>query len=489
MVLLIDEIDRADEALEAVLLELLGEYQVSVPEIGTFTAKHAPYVVLTSNNTRDLAAALEAPLPASVPRLPVGGARTGDRAVQGHRTHRCPGRATRRRGARAARARSAQGAEHLRDHRLGTHPGGARGRANCRAKVLSDTVSVVVKYDKDVRKSLDALPRLVDPNAKVPASLPRSRPRSRPRPQPRPRRHDHDHRPDGQTTANDSARSGGEGSPRTPDGKAVRQAKDKPGRFKDGYYGQRPARPPRWAAAGRSRRRADGSDPAPLRPAPASRRAARLDPRGARRDAVRRAARCPRRPGLSCGPHCGWRWSRTSATSRCSTRSSTRSSRWCGSATDGRRARPQPRPRRPRRHRRTGVVHVVRGAQRRRRRRATSTASPPSIRDYFKQEDLAQQYNLHQEANKIDLAALTDQIVLLQGERGTADENKYRVELSADRLHGAGAPGQLRQSTGHQRRRDADDRRTGRAAGLAQRPRGRWSRGRRDRTPRRCAGG
>ena len=37
------------------------------------------------------------------------------------------------------------------------------------AKVLSDTVSVVVKYDKDVRKALDALPRLVDPNAKVPA--------------------------------------------------------------------------------------------------------------------------------------------------------------------------------------------------------------------------------------------------------------------------------------------------------------------------------
>ena len=57
--LLIDEIDRADEALEAVLLEMLGEYQVSVPEIGTFSAKHPPYVILTSNNTRDLAAALK----------------------------------------------------------------------------------------------------------------------------------------------------------------------------------------------------------------------------------------------------------------------------------------------------------------------------------------------------------------------------------------------------------------------------------------------
>ncbi|MCR3721508.1 MULTISPECIES: AAA family ATPase [Prauserella salsuginis group] len=59
VVLLIDEVDRADEALEAVLLELLAEYQVSVPELGTFTAEHLPYVVLTSNNTRDLSAALK----------------------------------------------------------------------------------------------------------------------------------------------------------------------------------------------------------------------------------------------------------------------------------------------------------------------------------------------------------------------------------------------------------------------------------------------
>ena len=59
VVLLIDEVDRADEALEAVLLETLGEYRISVPEVGTFVAKHAPYVILTSNNTRDLAAALK----------------------------------------------------------------------------------------------------------------------------------------------------------------------------------------------------------------------------------------------------------------------------------------------------------------------------------------------------------------------------------------------------------------------------------------------
>ncbi len=72
---------------------------------------------------------------------------------------------------------------------------------------------------------------------------------------------------------------------------------------------------------------------------------------------------------------------------------------------------------------------------------------PTSIKDYFKQEDLAQQYNLHQEANKIDLAALTDQIVFSKESVGQ-DENKYRVEISADRLHGAGAPGNLSTSTG-----------------------------------------
>ena len=59
VVLLIDEVDRADEALEAVLLELLAEFQISIPEIGTVTARTMPYVVLTSNNTRDLSAALK----------------------------------------------------------------------------------------------------------------------------------------------------------------------------------------------------------------------------------------------------------------------------------------------------------------------------------------------------------------------------------------------------------------------------------------------
>ena len=58
-VLLIDEIDRADEEFEAFLLELLSDFQISIPELGTIKAKHKPVVILTSNRTRDLSDALK----------------------------------------------------------------------------------------------------------------------------------------------------------------------------------------------------------------------------------------------------------------------------------------------------------------------------------------------------------------------------------------------------------------------------------------------
>src|ERR1700757_357646 len=58
-VLLIDEIDRADEAFEAFLLELLSDFQISIPELGTIKAKHLPMVILTSNRSRELGDALK----------------------------------------------------------------------------------------------------------------------------------------------------------------------------------------------------------------------------------------------------------------------------------------------------------------------------------------------------------------------------------------------------------------------------------------------
>ncbi len=59
VVLLIDEIDRSDTEFEAFLLEILSDFQVSVPELGTIKARHQPLVLLTSNNTRELSEALK----------------------------------------------------------------------------------------------------------------------------------------------------------------------------------------------------------------------------------------------------------------------------------------------------------------------------------------------------------------------------------------------------------------------------------------------
>ena len=58
-VLLIDEVDRSDEEFEAFLLEVLSDFQVTIPELGTIRSQHRPYVVLTSNRTRELSDALK----------------------------------------------------------------------------------------------------------------------------------------------------------------------------------------------------------------------------------------------------------------------------------------------------------------------------------------------------------------------------------------------------------------------------------------------
>jgi MoxR-like ATPase len=57
-VLLVDEIDRADEEFEAFMLEVFAEWQVTIPEIGTIRSAHPPHVILTSNRTRELSDAL-----------------------------------------------------------------------------------------------------------------------------------------------------------------------------------------------------------------------------------------------------------------------------------------------------------------------------------------------------------------------------------------------------------------------------------------------
>jgi len=166
VVLLIDEVDRADEALEAVLLETLGEFQISVPEVGTFVAENRPYVLLTSNNTRDLAAALKRrclhmflDYPAAERELEI---------VKSKKTGLSDALAEELvgvvRGLRELELRKAPSISETIDW---VRTLAVLGVDELNAQVLSDTVSVVVKYDKDVTKALGALPRLVDPNASV----------------------------------------------------------------------------------------------------------------------------------------------------------------------------------------------------------------------------------------------------------------------------------------------------------------------------------
>src|SRR5262249_59231912 len=63
VVLLIDEIDRADEEFEAFLLEVLSDFQITIPEVGTIAAARRPAVILTSNRTPQLRDALQRPCP------------------------------------------------------------------------------------------------------------------------------------------------------------------------------------------------------------------------------------------------------------------------------------------------------------------------------------------------------------------------------------------------------------------------------------------
>ena len=131
-VLLIDEIDRADQEFEAFLLEFLSDFQISIPERGTVRAAERPVVVLTSNRTRDLHEALRRRCVyhwIDYPDRRARGAHRDDAGVERRRGDR----ARRRRRGRQAAARAAeQGARHRRSGRLGGG-GDAAARSAARA--------------------------------------------------------------------------------------------------------------------------------------------------------------------------------------------------------------------------------------------------------------------------------------------------------------------------------------------------------------------
>ena len=139
VVLLIDEIDRADEEFEAFLLEVLSDFQITIPELGTIEAKQRPYVILTSNRTRELHDALKRRCLFHWIGHPVARARDRDREAA--RAGRAG--AARRRGGRvrrgAAPARPAEAAGARGDDRLGAgadgaRPAGARRRERARRR-------------------------------------------------------------------------------------------------------------------------------------------------------------------------------------------------------------------------------------------------------------------------------------------------------------------------------------------------------------------
>jgi len=166
-VLLIDEIDRADEEFEAFLLELLSDFQVTVPEIGTFSARTPPIVVLTSNRTREVHDALKRrclyhwiDYP-SIERE----AQIVESKVNGI-------------GHRLALEACALVAG-LRSESFYKHPGVAEtiawaaalvalGKAALDERVVADTIGCLLKYQEDVKKAREAaLPARVERAQKV----------------------------------------------------------------------------------------------------------------------------------------------------------------------------------------------------------------------------------------------------------------------------------------------------------------------------------
>ncbi len=152
VVLLIDEIDRADAEFEAFLLEALSDFQVSVPELGTLQAKHQPSVVLTSNNTRELSEALKRrclyiymDYPSLEDELRIIQLKVPDLAPQ-------------------LAQQAVEFVQHLRDLDLKKHPSvsetldWARALVELNARALSretleNTLSVLLKFESDIQRA------------------------------------------------------------------------------------------------------------------------------------------------------------------------------------------------------------------------------------------------------------------------------------------------------------------------------------------------
>ena len=160
-VLLIDEIDRSDEEFEAFLLELLSDYQISIPELGTVKARRPPFVVITSNRTREVHDALKrrclyhwidypdlakeiAIVEARVPEAAAGLATqvaTLIHALRDMDLYKLPGVAETLDWARALAALGARGVDEA---------------------LVEATLGAALKYQEDLERAREAIPKLVE---------------------------------------------------------------------------------------------------------------------------------------------------------------------------------------------------------------------------------------------------------------------------------------------------------------------------------------
>ena len=151
-VLLIDEIDRADEEFEAYLLEILSDFQVTVPEIGTIRAEIPPRVILTSNRTREVHDALKRRCLYHWIDYPTA---QKEYEIVLARVPACAG-AARARGRRLrpspARGGPDQGSGDRRDARLGGGAPARSARASWTPELVDETLGVVLKYEEDIRQ-------------------------------------------------------------------------------------------------------------------------------------------------------------------------------------------------------------------------------------------------------------------------------------------------------------------------------------------------
>ena len=147
-VLLVDEVDRADDEFEAFLLEVLSDFSVSVPELGTIRADVPPVVVVTSNRTRDVHDALKRRCLYAWVEHPSFDREGGDPAAPVARVDAASRAERGRRGAGTARARAGEASRRRRVARLGARLL-ALGARELDRDTAAATLGVVLKYRED----------------------------------------------------------------------------------------------------------------------------------------------------------------------------------------------------------------------------------------------------------------------------------------------------------------------------------------------------